>query len=405
MALRRCVLLKFKLQISYQSLLLVFLSMIFLYSSSTFFQTRYSFYVAIAGYALFFVLSNLLGMTWRFDRTVFWALIAAVCAIFYYANGAKEDAIPYLSGVIYLFFWSSVARFLADNYDVEDIKKFCIFNLIVLFGSVIATLKILNEYPLATRAIHGMADGITTTQTEALSRMGCAGFGFVYGFVFVSIALMVAIKRYRGAFSARLLLIASYVFVFYFILQAQFTTAILLASLGLLLILSVNQNRMWITLLIGSILLIFLFLFYRNILNSISRISQGLGATFVSDKLKMLLSADEANRVESLARYDCYLKSINGFIKNPLHGSGSSGGHSQILDTFSFIGVFAVPYLFFLIDVFNKMREYIASVYVIILELAVLVLSVLNPVAGAPIISIVFMLVPTMLWCSAPKEE
>ena len=404
MAFGRRMFLRFNTQISYQSLLLVFLSLIFLYSSSTFFQTGYSFYVAVASYALFFVLSNFLGLYWRLDRVAFWALVAAVGSLMYYANGAKEEAIPYLSGVIYLFFWSSVARFLADNYDVEAIKKFCIFNLIILFGSVFVTLKILKEYPLATRAIHGLADGISTTTTEALSEMGCAGFGFVYGFVFVSIALLVAIKNFRGALSGRVILVFAYAVVIYFLLQAQFTTAILLACIGLLLVLGVNQNRMWITVLIGSILLIILFVFYRTILTGISTLSQNLGATFVSHKLKMLLNAEQTNRLESLARYDCYKDSIESFIKHPIQGSGTSGGHSQILDAFSNIGLFAVPYLMLFVEIFKKMKEYITNIYVIIFELAVMVLAFLNPIAGAPIISITFMLAPTILWCSSPKE-
>ena len=130
MASERQMVLKIKTQVSYQSLLLILLSLIFLYSSSTFFQSKYSFYIAMASYAVFFVLSIALGMVWRLDRVALLAAIAIGCTALYYANGAADSAIPYLSGVIYMFFWSSVSRFLADNYEAEEIKKFCVFNLI-----------------------------------------------------------------------------------------------------------------------------------------------------------------------------------------------------------------------------------------------------------------------------------
>ena len=205
--------------------------------------------------------------------------------------------------------------------------------------------------------------------------------------------------------SLRFVLIGAYAIAAYFILKSQFTTAILLTGFGALLVLSISQKRKWINMVIGVVLLIILILSYRSILTYISELSQKMKASFVSEKLRMLLSAEQSENVESLARYQSYMESIEAFFKNPIKGSGSSGGHSQIFDPFSSIGVFAVPYVIFLIVIFRKIREYVVGLYAIILELAVLVLAVFNPIAGSTIISITFMLVPTMLLCSSKKED
>ena len=115
---------KSNLKIKYSNLMLVFLSAIFLYSSSTFLRTRYSFYLAVIAYAGFYVLSRYIGQKWRVTGTYAWAGLAAVASFMYFISGATDRITTYLSGIIYVFFWATTAQYLIDNYDKRTIFKF-----------------------------------------------------------------------------------------------------------------------------------------------------------------------------------------------------------------------------------------------------------------------------------------
>ena len=174
--------------------------------------------------------------------------------------------------------------------------------------------------------------------------------------------------------------------------------------ISLALSLLINSKRYILSIILVCIAGLILWVNYQGLLTGLSNIATDLGASFISDKLNMLRSSVESNDVESLARTKRYMSSINGFISNPIAGSGISGGHSQILDTLSVIGMFGVAYIALLLSVFREMRKYIDDKYVTIFEIIVLFLALFNPFVDSTILSITFMLVPALLFSFAPKS-
>ena len=99
-----------KCTVKCSTIMLMILSAIFLYSSSTFLRTRYSFYLAVIAYAGFYVLSHSIGQKWRMTGTYAWAGLAAAASLMYFFTGATDRITTYLSGIIYVFFWATVAQ-------------------------------------------------------------------------------------------------------------------------------------------------------------------------------------------------------------------------------------------------------------------------------------------------------
>lgn len=385
--------------------MLVMLSLIFIYTSSTYLRSRYSFYLALASYAAFFLISVFFRQKWRFDKVYFWALFAALVCPIYILNGAGGKLTTYLSGVIYIFFWYNIFVYLAENYTRKTIKKFAVINLIILATNILTTTRVLELYPLAARAINGKAEGITERDIALYTDMGCGGFGFIYGTVFLSLGIAAAFRAKDISVKMRVFAIVFYVLVFNMILAAQFTTALLLTVAMLLFCLVMNSKKLGINLFIIGVVCIFIAVFSQQILGLIQSIAEALNIGYLADKMDMVLSASDSDSIDSLSRSQRYMQSLKGFASSPIIGSGTSGGHSQILDTFSTIGIFAMPYVMLLFSIFKSMRRYIDKKYVFIFSAGILILATVNPFVDSTIISLAYMLTPTLLYCFVPQQR
>ena len=396
---------KSNLKIKYSNLMLVFLSAIFLYSSSTFLRTRYSFYLAVIAYAGFYVLSRSIGQKWRVTGTYAWAGLAALASLMYLFVGASSEVTTYLSGVVYVFFWSTAALYLMDNYDKKTILKFGIVNLVLLLFSVLVTIGVLTKYPLAARAINGLAEDITEADVAVYTAMGCGGFGFIHGFAAFSMALVTAIKAKNNSWKMRAFIIISYLLVFYMIFLAEFTTALLITAIVFLLCITAGSKNSIITYVLIAVFALLMIMYSEDVVRFIYSIAQKLDITYLENKMEMVLEASKRQDADSLKRVRTYMESINGFLSSPLYGTGTSGDHSQIMDTFSMIGIFAIPYVAMLISIFKNFAKRIDRIHSIIFMGTIIVLATLNQFVDSTIISISFMLTPLFLYCFAAKKE
>lgn len=393
-----------KWTVKYSTIMLMILSAIFLYSSSTFLRTRYSFYLAVAAYGTFYVLSRSIGQKWRVTGTYLWAGLAALMSVMYVFSGAGDRVTTYLSGIIYVFFWSTVVLYLIDNYDKKTILKFGIVNLVLLLVSVLVTINVLTEYPLAARAIDGMAEDITEADVAVYTAMGCGGFGFIYGFTVFSTALATAIKAKGMTWKTKAFVIVAYLLVFYMIFLAEFTTALLITTVVFLLCITAGNKNSILTYVLIATFAVLALVFSEDLTRFLYSVAQKLDITYLETKMGMILEASSRQDVDSLARAKTYMASIDGFLKSPIFGSGTSGEHSQILDTFSTIGLFAIPYVGMLISIFKNFAKRIDSIHSVVFAGTIITLATLNPFVDSTIVSISFMLTPVFLYCFAPKK-
>ena len=393
-----------KMTIRVNSLFLIVLALLFVYSSFTYLRSSYSFFVAIGGYVSFWIITNLNRQKWPIRSSIsFWTILALAGSFLYVLNGASERLTTYISGILYIFFWFNAFLYLVNNYSRKETIFFSSFCLISILICVISTIRVLRDYPLAARAMNGLADGITVYDTTVFQRLGCGGYGFIYGCVFIGLALLCGIKSKLDDKRQRIILIVLYLIFAYLIVQSLFTTAFLLMLICIALSMLIDSRRYILSIIIVCIAGLVLLTTYQDLLSGLANIASDLGATFISDKLNMLRSSVGSNDVESLARAQRYMTSINGFLSNPITGSGISGGHSQILDTLSVIGLLGVSYIALLLSIFKEMRKYIDDKYVTIFGIIVMFLGLFNPFVDSTILSITFMLVPALLFSFAPR--
>ena len=385
--------------------MLLFLSAIFLYSSSPFMRTRYNFYVAVIAYAGFYLISRLNGQKWRVTGTYGWAGLAALSSGMYFFVGAADRVTTYLSGIVYIFFWAMAAQYLMDNYDKKRVLRFGMVNLMLLLVSVIVTIRVLTDYPLAARAINGRADGITEADVARYIAMGCGGFGFIYGCTIFSMALVTVIKAKCRSWKMRTFAISAYVLIFYMIFLAEFTTALLMAAIVFLICITAGKKRNYIPYLLIAMVALLIWAFSDDVLRFIYYLAQRLGVSYLEHKMGMLLEASIRQNSDGLARAKRYMESIEGILSSPLLGSGKAGGHSQVLDTFSTIGLFAIPYVAMLVNVFKDFAKRINKFHIMVFAGTILTLATLNPFVDSTIVSISFILTPIFLYCFVPQNK
>ena len=221
--------------------------------------------------------------------------------------------------------------------------------------SCIATIIILNLYPLAARAIGGVGAG--SEDVNQLVKMGCGGYGYIYGLVPISYALVEwLINDAKKRFSMqKVFMIFLLVVVDLTIIKSNFTTALLVTVLGSLYALLIREKRYW-TIVVAGVLLLFVAFNLNSILISIKNIAINANMTLLSHKMDLLLSAQSSGDASSMARYIVFQKSIAAFLSNPILGSTDLGGHSFVFDTIGLCGIAGFVIVFGVINLFKQFR-------------------------------------------------
>ena len=393
-----------RVKISVKILFLILLGLLFVYSSFTYIRSIYSFYIAIGGYVSFWFITNLNHQKWPIRSVSLWAILALAVSFLYVLNGAGERLAVYVSGIIYILFWFNTFLYLVNNYSRKETIVFSSFCLLSVLICIFSTINVLKDHPLAARAMNGAAEGISDYDIVVFQRMGCGGYGFIYGCVFIGFALLCGFRSELVNKRQKMILIILHLLFVYLIVQSQFSTAFLLLIIYVTFIILTYSKWHLLSIILVCIFALALFISFQYILRGLSNIAYDIGAIVISDKLNMLNSSLGSRDVESLARTQKYMISINGFTSNPIAGSGISGGHSQILDTLSTIGMVGVVYVIFLLSIFKEMRIYIDEKYVTLFEIIVLLLAIFNPFVDSTLLSITYMLVPALLFSFAPKS-
>lgn len=240
---------------------------------------------------------------------------------------------------------------------LKDLQKILLITSVFILLTYVDTLKALLDNPYASRSMK-------TSSTEAgnLEEQSIGGYSFVYFMVVVSVLLLYIFLKTKNRW-IKLCAFAGTCMALFFILKANYTTALLVTLLAasVLILMSYAKKGLGNNLLLFFLVIVF-FLALTNLNNIIeifadvipSRIAQAI----MPEKNESVLQALTEEFLWD--RWPVMQDSINAFLEAPLLGlvgsgklgySGKAlqgfGQHSHILDTFALLGgVFGIVNIF-----------------------------------------------------------
>ena len=220
------------------------------------------------------------------------------------------------------------------------------------------------------------------------------GFKFIYNLVLFSILTICLIKNNKQLSINLILIIVSITFFLGIVLAitaSQYTIAILLTSINLLLFFIGRKLSARKVILLGGTLLLILVAFKPVVADGLMKIADNIESKTVSHRLTDISLSLEGKHSQEDSNMDSrkekYMKSINNFINNPLGGWSlqSAGGHSYIFDTLAKYGILGLILL--IISLKKIYRNYIKPLYgsfvygyALMLFLQLIILAILNPI-------------------------
>ncbi|MFW6008657.1 MAG: hypothetical protein ACOCP8_05255 [archaeon] len=278
---------------------------------------------------------------------------------------------------------------------------------ISLFVTAITTIIGLHDVPNAARFLTN--SNTDPVQNIILMRRNIGKFDFVYGILLLFPLLINYFKEHKIVVTFLLFII------FWIVIKASFTIAILLLFLSLILGIFLKLNRIiviFITVFFVMFIIIipnsyfaYPFLLLANIINNPK----------ISSRLLMIVNFLEGDYIThngtfSIARLYFYSLSLKTFFEHPLTGVGpfyyirnvGVGYHSQILDDLARYGVIGGFFISsFLVTYFKYIKSISAKVFEIAFEnlfIIFVLLSFVNLTFSQPTIGIImFLLIPSLI--------
>ncbi len=295
------------------------------------------------------------------------------------------------------------------KYSSRSCKKFILYFIVILtLITSVTTLNGLIDFPLAVRSL---GNGGNTLIFDSLFYYGknMAGWGMIYGFVFLLPSLVINYKKTRKIIFFITIIISEVM-----IISSQIMFAILFSIL--LLYVSIFEIKTYtkMIMIICLLLVIFGIVFsfrediFLMIMSFFSNVGNEKSALRLS-QLYMLFDSGMATG-DADARFELYMMSFNTFLDNPIFGYDESGEimyknigmHSQILDLFASVGGVLggcwIGIFFYLIFDFVKsiLDDRVRFMFVIYIALLFL-LMFLNPTVFDPEIFLLVFLMPSFV--------
>ena len=374
-----------------------------LFHISTFFQVYYSFY-ATCGIALaiflFFIIFNFRHLNFM-DVPLLLVMISSAVII---SMGAilKDKSLTEMFGKYFPYIlWPLLYRLTRGNVN-RKLKAALTVIFIAFFAvSVILTLTTLSVDSNASRLLGGKA---TESERAAYYAKGVGGYGFVFGSVFISYALVKFGRRINFK-PGKIAIIALLAVIAVMVILASYTTAIILFFILVFVSAFTSAKKHnWIgfvLLFAGALLVI---LFRNSIFEIFAQLGKSLELPYVENRFTQLLQASDEGSVEGLRRYTLYKESLDAFFSQPLTGAAEVGGHSEIFDLLGMYGVFAIPFIVSQALMFRQMaKDSVFKVEIVYwIFFAYMFIDTVDSIVTIPI---VYYIIPFILSYSDDEKE
>lgn len=232
------------------------------------------------------------------------------------------------------------------RHNSRKMERHRLFNIIIGMYVITAVTSIIGwySYPEASRLL---ALGADAEMYSTYTKMNIGSFDFVYEMVlltplFIGMLKTNKIKKGMGTF---LIVLTGIIAI-----NSQYTTALLLYCLTLILLLPIKITPgKFVFIIIFGLLCIY---FLPNLLsNLLFTVANNINSSIVSERLNYIAETLSGNHAESIAmesRMHVYKRALLAFMKSYGVGtwsSNGSGGHSFIFDNlgvYGYVGIFMI---------------------------------------------------------------
>ncbi len=292
--------------------------------------------------------------------------------------------------------------YILRNCDVKLIRIILIVFFILVVYILNNTLKALEQNSEIARLLaQGTAsDSGAKLNSYRLSNIG--GFEFSYMMGIVALCLMWLVTTQKKLWIKCLALIL-YCLSFYYILQSQYTTLLLLTFLGSVILLFVQTKSMFLRVII-ALLSLLLVIYIVDVLYYLSDLFNG--SVLQSKFIKIAKSITQGDTSELGSRPELLKEALLEWSNNPIFGSYDKNlnAHSLIMSTLANTGVVGFGFLVYLAVASFKIQKKFLTGYKIGLPLYycvtgfIILLSFFNPIGYVFEITIVgYFIVPIFI--------
>ena len=317
-----------------------------------------------------------------------------------------ERMINYLRiGSILLFF-----NYYLHIYDLRAIRRLTVFSLICIVFVIISTLRGLALDPMAARLLAtGRED-----MMQGLTGMMIGSYGFIYGLVFVTVAILGLIKSSLIKKQTIILFVIAALAI-YTIFSAAFMIALLILATALVLLLLNIKKISW-TLVVASISFMVIHIFspiFYDVLMYLGDIVEHVVLSHRFHSLAFLIQHGSVDGSENMAvRWEVLQLSIETFLNNPILGIGGFygfgtrqygiGGHSAFFDELAKYGILGAGFLFVALYsnarfVYRRLKNNKQKMVYYSCMSVFFILGVINTLLFVPLLFMAYFVVPGII--------
>lgn len=364
----------------------------------------------LSSYIIFFYESNF--QTRNLFISLACSLLLFIITIFFTYNGYWTEAINEIIR-FYRFLAPGYLYLLLRHYTFSHKKLgliiLSIFSAIIFYTST-RTIIELNTNPMVARLL---AAGIVADDLAIIRAANVAGYQLSYAIGFATIICLAFALHYKSKYS-KLTFTFAYLFLFYFVFRTQYTTLLILTTLGSYIVMYIySRNKSWKQLFI--VLSLFLAVAVPFFMLMLSQLHDR-ETSMISMKFTQLLDFSRTGDLSAVGnRPSLYLEAFDRFLISPLIGNpvyiynqaniSMYHSHSTLfsyLQSTGLVGTLCVYVPLFCLynAIMHNMKEispFLKECYKLVFVMLI-ILSVVNPIDYCFEISfIVFLFIPLLI--------
>lgn len=251
--------------------------------------------------------------------------------------------------------------FFRYAYDPKGLRF--LFWLVFIFITItsLTTLNGLSMHPEASRELASSAGG-DTELANYYQRLGIAGYGFITALAYWVPIVVLCLKNESHNFK-KIIWLGTILLLLYTVIQAQYTTQLMLFLIALVLSLMGFQKLIKYRLLLVFIGIGVIAIPSTVYASMVEYLASLLDSELLTSRLNDFASSitgddffgDETHFSQRASRVPFL---ITQFLNSPLIGGGQSTGHVFWLDHLSLYGIVgAIPWLFLLVSIYSRIKK------------------------------------------------
>lgn len=328
------------------------------------------------------------------------SLILVLALMCYWLLYRNSDFFNYILNFIIAFLPCITAIQIRATVDKKNFfKSYLKVATVFMCITSITTIIGLNRYSMASREL---ASGTEIYDTVKYTRMNIGGYEYIYALAIFIPILCWLIKKSKGWNKA--LYISALILNMVCIYESQYTIALLCAIAVLFVVWMLSNKKIAIIALVVSLLIVIVG--GGNVISDLFEwMSKIVGKEYVADRLmqlSQLFSGESIHTDTGAERIEHYRNAISTFMRSPIWGNtivnynaDDISGHTFIFDMLAGAGIIGLLILIVIVKILyqkavnplgEKIPDCIISVWI-----AVVIISILNPIIFPAILTIGFM--------------